>query len=142
MEDTKKVEEAKKPWSVSEKEVFESIVYEQYAQMGAKTTVCLLILHTGYEVIGTSAPVNPDNFDFSVGKKLARENAIEKVWEHLGSIVQWRMAVHLKGEEQKRLAAEAAANAESPVTEDDGASEQPAPDMKPLPPLEPEGDKE
>jgi len=43
-----------KEFKVTEKEVNESIIAEQYLQVGNKTTICLLILHTGYEVIGVS----------------------------------------------------------------------------------------
>jgi hypothetical protein len=80
-------------WKVTEKEVFESIVFEQYQHMGAKTTVCLLILNSGFEVVGTSAPVDAANFDFSIGKEEAKKKAIDKVWEYLGSIVQHNMAI-------------------------------------------------
>lgn len=111
-------------WKVTEKEVFESIVYEQYAQMGAKTTVCLLILHTGYEVVGTSSPVDPANFDLSIGKELAREDAVKQVWSHLGSIVQWRKAVADNAEKQ-RLQAEQLQQAGEPEDANPPESEGP-----------------
>lgn len=99
-------EKEQSQWTVSEKQVFESIVYEQYQQMGAKTTVCLLILNSGFEVVGTSAPVDANIFDFAVGKKLAREVAVQKVWEYLGAITQFNMAVFNQQEQQKVQAEE------------------------------------
>jgi hypothetical protein len=64
------------------------IVAEEYRKMGSKTTVCLLTLKNGFEVIGTSACVDPSNFDMEIGKKIAYDNAIEKVWELEGYLLQ------------------------------------------------------
>lgn len=35
---------------------------------------------TGFEIVGTSAVVNADNYDYELGKKYAREDAIRKLW--------------------------------------------------------------
>lgn len=93
-------------YSVTQKQVDESIVAEQFFKLGNKTTVCLLILNTGFEVIGSSAPVDPENFDFSIGKGLAREKALDQVWGHLGSIVQWQKAVNDQNEMRRKEAEE------------------------------------
>jgi len=79
---------------VTEKDVNSTIVAEQYTKLGYKTTVCLLVLNSGFEVIGSSAPVDPATYDFEIGKKFAREKAVEKVWEYLGSIVSYEKAIH------------------------------------------------
>lgn len=44
------------------------------------TTVCLLTLRNGYTTIGESACASPENFDIEIGKKLAKENARNKIW--------------------------------------------------------------
>ena len=103
--------EEKVIYSVTEAQVEGAIIAEQYFRVGQKTTICLLILDTGYEVIGDSAPVDPASFDFAVGKKIAKERAVDKVWAHLGSIVQWQKALNDQREaelkqEAERLAAE------------------------------------
>ena len=100
-------------YAVTKEQVDASIIAEQYFKVGQKTTVCLLVLDTGFEVIGDSAPVDPATFEFSIGKKIAKERAVDKVWAHLGSIVQWQKAVndHREAElkqEAERLAAEKA----------------------------------
>lgn len=95
--------EEKRDFKVTEKEVNEAILTEQYFKIGNKTTICLLILNTGYEVVGTSAPVDPENFDFDQGKKYAKEKAVEQVWCHLGSIVQWQKAVHDQEEARRAI---------------------------------------
>ena len=44
------------------------------------TTVCVLILKNGFVLIGTSATNNADKFDFELGKKYAKEKAINELW--------------------------------------------------------------
>ena len=43
-------------------------------------TVCCLTLKNGFTVIGESACVHPDNFDVEIGRKIAMENAKNKIW--------------------------------------------------------------
>jgi hypothetical protein len=43
-------------------------------------TIAILTLTNGYTVTGESSCVNTDDFDADVGKKIAYENAEEKVW--------------------------------------------------------------
>lgn len=47
-------------------------------------TFCVLILQNGYTVTGESACASPENFDAEVGRKIARTNAINKVWPLMG----------------------------------------------------------
>lgn len=58
------------------------IVGEEYRKMGIKTTICVLTLKSGFEVVGTSACQNPYDFDFELGKKYAYDVAFEKLWEY------------------------------------------------------------
>lgn len=44
------------------------------------TTVCQLFMENGYVVLGTSACVNPANFNKATGEKFAYEDAINKAW--------------------------------------------------------------
>lgn len=43
-------------------------------------TFCVLVLRNGFTVTGESAWVSPENFDADVGRKVARQNAINKWW--------------------------------------------------------------
>ena len=43
-------------------------------------TFCVLILRNGFTVTGESACVSPENFDAEIGKKIAFENAKQKIW--------------------------------------------------------------
>lgn len=58
-----------------------TIVSEQYYVFPNTTfTVCLLTLKNGYTVSGESACASPENFDAAIGRKIARENARNKIW--------------------------------------------------------------
>ena len=47
-------------------------------------TFCVLILRNGFTVTGESACASPENFDAEIGRKIARENAVQKVWPLMG----------------------------------------------------------
>ena len=47
-------------------------------------TFCVLVLRNGFTVTGESACASPENFDAEIGRKIARENAIRKVWPLMG----------------------------------------------------------
>lgn len=47
-------------------------------------TFCVLVLRNGFTVTGESACASPENFDEEVGRKIARKNAVEKIWPLMG----------------------------------------------------------
>ena len=47
-------------------------------------TFCVLILRNGFTVTGESACASPDNFDAEIGRKIARANAVNKMWPLMG----------------------------------------------------------
>ncbi|AXE37132.1 Gp49 family protein [Chromobacterium phragmitis] len=47
-------------------------------------TFCVLVLKNGFTVTGESACASPENFDAEIGRKIARQNAVNKVWPLLG----------------------------------------------------------
>jgi hypothetical protein len=69
-----------------------AIVDEQYHVFeGTTVTVCCLHLRNGYCVIGESAAVSSENFDAEIGRKIARENAREKIWALEGYLLKERL---------------------------------------------------
>lgn len=78
--------------SVTLQDVENSIVVESYIKQGKKITVCHLTLTDGFEVVGISGVVNPDNYNSEIGNKIARDKALDRVWQHLGSILQHILA--------------------------------------------------
>lgn len=47
-------------------------------------TFCVLVLRNGFTVTGESACASPENFDEEIGRKIARQNAVNKIWPLLG----------------------------------------------------------
>jgi hypothetical protein len=47
-------------------------------------TFCVLVLRNGFTVTGESACASPENFDYSIGCKIARQNAEQKIWPLMG----------------------------------------------------------
>ena len=55
-------------------------------------TFCVLVLRNGFTVTGESACASPENFDAEVGRKIARQNAVNKVWPLMGYELRSRLA--------------------------------------------------
>lgn len=71
----------------------DAIVSEQYHVFpGTTLTVCALTLRNGYIVTGESAAASPENFDAALGRKIARENARNKIWALEGYLLRERLA--------------------------------------------------
>ena len=47
-------------------------------------TFCVLVLKNGFTVTGESACASPENFDAELGRKIARQNAVQKIWPLMG----------------------------------------------------------
>ena len=47
-------------------------------------TFCVLVLRNGFTVTGESACASPENFDAELGRKIARRNAVQKIWPLMG----------------------------------------------------------
>ena len=47
-------------------------------------TFCVLVLRNGFTVTGESACASPENFDAEIGRKIARQNAVQKIWPIMG----------------------------------------------------------
>lgn len=55
-------------------------------------TVCCLTLKNGFTVTGESACASPDNFDAELGRKIARDNARNKIWALEGYLLRERLS--------------------------------------------------
>ena len=47
-------------------------------------TFCVLVLRNGFTVTGASACASPENFNAEIGRRIARENAVAKIWPLTG----------------------------------------------------------
>lgn len=55
-------------------------------------TFCVLVLQNGFTVTGESACASPENFNAEIGRRIARENAIAKVWPLMGYELRSKLA--------------------------------------------------
>lgn len=54
-------------------------------------TFCVLVLRNGFTVTGESACASPENFDAEIGRKVARANAVQKIWPLEGYLLKQRL---------------------------------------------------
>lgn len=68
------------------------IVNEDYYVFPDTTlTICMLTLRNGFSVTGESAAASPSNFDEGIGRKIARDNARNKIWMLEGYLLKERL---------------------------------------------------
>ena len=78
---------------VTPEKVDATITGEEYHVFpGTSLTVCCLTLRNGFTVTGESACASPENFDAELGKKIARQNARDKIWALEGYALRERLA--------------------------------------------------
>jgi hypothetical protein len=54
-------------------------------------TFCVLVLRNGFTVTGESACASPENFDAKLGRKIARQNAVQKLWPLMGYALKQKL---------------------------------------------------
>lgn len=62
-------------------------------------TFCTIVLENGFTVTGESACVSPENFDAEIGKKIAYDNAREKIWSLEGYLLKEKLNHKIKIQE-------------------------------------------
>ena len=55
-------------------------------------TFCVLVLRNGFTVPGESACASPENFNAELGRKIARQDAIGKLWPLMGYHLKQKLA--------------------------------------------------
>lgn len=64
-------------------------------------TFCVLTLRNGFTVTGESAVASPENFDAEIGRAIARQNAVAKIWPLMGFALKQKL--HDEAEESAAL---------------------------------------
>lgn len=103
--------------NVDGKFVEEAVIQEIFIQSGQKSTICVLMLNTGFEVVGTfTATTAPA--DVTEGKEKSRESAISKATEYFIQLDSWRFALYNaeKAMKEQREQQEAAAEGKEKTT--------------------------
>lgn len=73
-------------------DISDVILFESFTVLpSGKAMICELILKNGFSVRGESSCVSKENFNFEIGKKVAREDARSKVWMLEGYLLQERL---------------------------------------------------
>jgi len=55
-------------------------------------TICVLVLKNGAKVTGESNVIDPANHDRTIGERVARKQAIDKIWQLEGYAMKTRGA--------------------------------------------------
>ena len=76
---------------VTREYIIQRIENSSFSRIGPTTTVCCILLENGFQVIGTSACVDPTEFDEQKGRDLAYEAAFDRIWELEGYLMTDRL---------------------------------------------------
>lgn len=77
---------------ISPTHINEQIVGELfYVFPGTTMTVCCLALRNGFNVIGESAAASPENFNEEIGRRIAKDNARNKIWALEGYLLRSKL---------------------------------------------------
>ena len=71
----------------------EDTIKEEYYHIVPDTTltICVLTLKNGFQATGESASVSLENFDEEIGRKIARDNAKNKIWMLEGYLLKQKL---------------------------------------------------
>ena len=81
------VEAGKHGLHINSTEAYVDVPGQAVSQM----TICVLLLKNGFTQMGESSCVNAHSFDAEIGKTVARQNAINKLWGLMGYALQEKL---------------------------------------------------
>lgn len=96
------------------------IAAEDAEKLGTKTTIVSIRTITGFESHGLSSCVDPSRYDVNIGKKFAKEKAVDAIWAGLGFVLQWAKF----GLKQKPVTSKYPAHIERVIAEHDELRER------------------
>lgn len=83
---------------VSTQEIQDAIRLVQYYRFpGTTVTVCCISLDNGFTAVGSSACVDPSEYNEDMGKAIAYKDAEGKAWSYLGFRLAEKMAAQKEG---------------------------------------------
>lgn len=77
------------PNKIQEGDVLNFLKEGYSLRLGEKTTVVCDTTLTGFDTVGIAACVDPQTYDHDMGCGVARRDIKEKIWGHLGFVLQW-----------------------------------------------------
>ena len=63
----------------------------EFTRIGITTTICMIVLENGFQVLGESACADPLEFDATKGEEYAYEAALSKIWPLEGYLLKERL---------------------------------------------------
>ena len=99
---SKQIDDQKLEYEIQNKELnaprltpahIDSVIKEikYYVVPDTTTTICSLVLSNGFVVNGESAAASKENFDEEIGRKVAYENARDKIWMLEGYLLKQKL---------------------------------------------------
>lgn len=76
------------PNKIQEDDVLNFMKEGYSLRLGEKTTVVCDTTLTGFDTVGIAACVDPQTYDHDMGCDVARRDIKEKIWGHLGFVLQ------------------------------------------------------
>lgn len=70
-------------------------------------TFCVLMLKNGFTATGESACASPENFNAELGRKIARQNAVQKIWPLEGYLLKQQLRGQVRERNRRRRAVRA-----------------------------------
>lgn len=77
------------PNKIQEGDVLNFIKEGYSLRLGEKTTVVCDTTLTGFDTVGIAACVDSSTYDHDMGCGVARRDIKDKIWGHLGFVLQW-----------------------------------------------------
>lgn len=73
--------------------MIDDVIKDEYYHIvpGTTLTLCVLTLQNGFTVTGESAAASLENFDEEIGKKIAKDNARNKIWQLEGYLLKQKL---------------------------------------------------
>lgn len=84
-----KLEENNDGTSITMDDVTRFVPFYKATTLGEKTTVLHAKTITGFELVESSACVDPKNYSQKLGEQYAMEKVHSKIWDYLGFVLQW-----------------------------------------------------
>lgn len=72
---------------VTEESIKAKIAKVDYMICGI-TTICIIVMKSGFRFIGHSTPASPANYDGEIGQRYAYDNAFRQIWTHEGYLLR------------------------------------------------------
>lgn len=85
------------PNNITPEHIDATIETVRYVHTGETTTIAILTLRNGYEVLGQSACADPANYEQALGQQLALEDGKKKIWPLEGYLLKQRLYEEGKG---------------------------------------------